>query len=196
MIKVNLLKDTRGGKKAGTSVGAQGSQLSQDDQIRFVIRVVIIVLMVGLVYGYEKFMINKKLGERSEIQAETNNINRERQELGDIGALTEKKLEEIKKIQAEIDGINIVFHRKVRDVRFLSEIQNLMPEKIWFSSLLIDGSTGSVSGFSDVSESIPLFLQKIESLSYIRTITPGATSEESGTIQKFSFEFQFTEGAI
>ena len=211
MIKVNLLKNRATGSSGGnTEFGdmtfddnfegaAGGFDLGAEptDSKDIVVKVLVMLIWgVGL-YSYELYNIGNLEAEHAKQQATYNTLHNE-------VAKKRPEVEKAKGLQAENNELNKKIELvkdlgklRLREIRAIDHLQNIVPERVWFNIIEFKDNTFSVEGVSANDAELDKLLKGIRSYSTFQDVLLAKAVEEKskqGTLKKFTITSNLAGG--
>lgn len=194
MIKVNLLKN-RG------TVTESGTQFDFNTPLEFdkekggpatpaesLVKVIIVFLFPLLLWGYESYNVGQLTTQYTGVQARLQELQAEVDKNQPIIQKATKMQTEIKELEDRISIIKNLSKIRLREIKAIDFLQNVMPEKVWFQELEFKGNTFRVIGFAVTNDSLNKFIEAIDGKSYFRNVILMQSSDQktkSGTIKGF-----------
>lgn len=200
MIKVNLLKNRGGGTRSGTSQ-TEISDVQFDEafdpdfddasgggQRDMFVKIIVMVMWVGVLYGYEWYNIGQLTSSLQRVQQQ------EAQLVAEATAL-KPQVEKAKVLQKENEELNKKLslvkdlgRLRLREIRAIDHIQNIVPEKVWLSSLKFKDDDFEVVGLSANDQELDKLLDGIrENPTFKDVLLSRAVEEKSkqGNVKAF-----------
>jgi Tfp pilus assembly protein PilN len=197
MIRINLLR-TMGvsgvGTNIGTSASSGGEIISVDVRRQAAIKVAIILLFPVLLFIWEKLRINSLQSDQVQIQQKVTAVEAERASFGSTAPRVAKANKLKEKMTKEIKIIRELARNRLREVKALDQLQTILPEKTWLSSLKIEGSKITMDGYALNESAITELMTALNSNAFFSGVQPKGQVQETNTVlgqvTKFGFEFR------
>jgi Tfp pilus assembly protein PilN len=197
MIRINLLR-TMGvsgvGTNIGTSASSGGEIISVDVRRQAAIKVAIILLFPVLLFIWEKLRINSLQSDQVQIQQKVTAVEAERASFGSTAPRVAKANKLKEKMTKEIKIIRELARNRLREVKALDQLQTILPEKTWLSSLKIEGSKITMDGYALNESAITELMTALNSNAFFSGVQPKFQVQETnsslGQVTKFGFEFR------
>ena len=196
MIRINLLRNM-GMSSAGTAMGTSvaGSELvSVDVRRQAVIKVVVILLFPLLIFIWEKLKINSLQAERAQVQQRVDAVEAEKASFGSAAPRVEKANRLKEKIEKEIKVIRELAKDRLREVKALDQLQNVLPSGTWLNEVSIEGGKLSLDGFALNEGSLTELLTALNGNPFFSMVQPKGTSlfanDLLGSVTKFTIDFR------
>ncbi len=160
MIRINLLPVRAAQKKARL----------QGQLVVLVLVLVATGLICGALYASVSMKISSEQKEIAEIDRE---IRRLQQAIGEVAQF--KKLQE--EFQAKLDVLDQLKQRRTGPVRFLDELNRVMPDKLWLESFQESGGSVSIRGVGLDEETVARFMRDLEASPYYTRVDLRVTEQ-------------------
>lgn len=195
MIRVNLLRNrgtqstatTSGGFDAGESIQFESDFDSAEGPNTFVKLALIALATVGLV-TYEWYNIGQLQSQMQTLNTELSSVTAE------VAAL-QPKVEEAKLLRQEyldfknkIDLIKNIGRIRLREIRAMDHLQNVVPEKSWFSRISFENGRFIVEGVAANDQVLDALLAGIRKHTAFRDVLLAKAVEQKtpqGTLKSF-----------
>ncbi len=196
MIRINLLRNM-GMSSAGTAMGTSvaGSELvSVDVRRQAAIKVVVILLFPLLLFIWEKLKINSLQAEHAQVKQRVEAVEAEKASFGSAAPRVEKANRLKDKIEKEIKVIRELAKDRLREVKALDQLQNVLPSGTWLNQVSIEGGKLSLDGFALNEGSLTELLTALNGNPFFSMVQPKGTSLQTndllGSVTKFNIEFR------
>ena len=199
MIRVNLLRNlgSTGAAAPAAGVGAAPSGLgltlaSDDVKKQAALKVAATLMLPALVYVFLYLQGSAQEAEVAKIRADAALVDVKRVGLGPTAPKVDKFQAEQKQLQKELSVMKVLSRNRLREVKALDAIQNLMPPRTWLTRIKIENGNVNLIGYSSSEEGHSELLKAIEG-SVFSSLEPKSTSQEespSGPLKKFEIEFK------
>lgn len=201
MIRINLLRNLPGSgmstRAAGPSpsVGFDSPVMTTDDMKKqAVVKLVAIALFPIAVFGWQYLETAAEHEELETLRAERNKVEAAKSALGDATPRVAEHQAKKKQLDAELSVLRELSRTRLREVKALDAIQNLMPKSTWLSKVSIDNSNVvALSGYSSSETGHTDLLTQIEESGLFREVDPKSTLQEEsafGPVKRFQVEFK------
>lgn len=178
MIKVNLLTDRSLDKSSNKLVG----KLTYNEILKIgggkgpkkeegpALKLLILILPIALLYGYEKY-IHKRAKERvAFITAELLSIETLRDEKRAQVAVIEKQKKELEVRQPILKELKKISQEKIQGVIVMDRLQDLIPYQVWLSDVTYNRFQLDISGFAVTDNDLTLFQKNFEDSNFFTDI--------------------------
>ena len=196
MIRINLLRNM-GMSSAGTAMGTSvaGSELiTVDVRRQAAIKVVVILLFPMLLFIWEKLKINSLQAEKAQVQQRVDAVEAEKASFGSAAPRVEKANRLKEKIEKEIKVIRELAKDRLREVKALDQLQNVLPSGTWLNEVAIEGGKLALDGYALNEGSLTELLTALNGNPFFSMVQPKGTSLQAnellGSITKFNIEFR------
>lgn len=200
MIKVNLLKNR--GNVSDTSA----TQLDFDMPItapgegsggasEIVAKVFTIILPVLILWGYETYNIGNLSSQNEVAQSRMNELNTEITQNKPVVEKAKAMQKEIKELEERIVLIKNLSKVRLREIKAIDYLQNVIPEKVWFIELDFKDTNFQARGFSVSEEALNKFIESLEGKSFFRNVILMQSVDQktkTGTVKSFTFSSSLT----
>ncbi len=194
MIKVNLLKNRGTVTESGTQfdfnapLEFQAEKGGAPSPAETLVKVVVIFLFPLLLWGYESYNVGQLTTQYQGVQSRLQELQAEVDKNQPIIEKATKMQTEIKELEDRISIIKNLSKIRLREIKAIDFLQNVMPEKVWFQELEFKENTFRVIGFAVTSDSLNKFIEAIDGKSYFRNVILMQSSDQktkTGTIKGF-----------
>ncbi len=192
MIRINLLRNL----SADSAGGAAGSLLHTvpaDIQRQAALKLLVILIFPLLLFIYQKISISVLEGDEARIHNETNDILNKMKSFGQTSMKVEKYQTEKKRLEKQLELLRALTKNRLREVKTLATLQNLVPDKVWLKGLKVEAGLVSLQGFAESEESFSELVRALDSNVFFNKMTVKSTEQQassSGTVKKFDIEFR------
>ena len=200
MIKVNLLRDgtvtaVKGGGAGGATLsgltGLGGAAASSGSARGLLIKAILIVVPIGGGYVYVGQEKDRLLENYKKIQGEVQKKESRAKELGtEMKAIEEFKSEKAR-LQVQVDTIKKLSQERLKNVKALEAIQNIIPEKVWLTNVKMTDSKIEMGGNAVDDSGVSDFMAALEASKFFTSVRLVGTTEEQkkdGTVKKFAID--------
>ncbi len=187
MIRVNLLKNRVAARTVGTqqetaqTFASGGEEAGSEEKKEALVKLILIFTFSVGVYFYEQFHIdgmneqlNQNVAALNAVQAELAQKKAANQAISHFekdAKVLEQKLEVLKGLSSE----------RLRMVKMLDYIQNLIPERVWLSNLVYDKGEFSLAGLSVTDDDLSEFIRGLEETPFFTDVILTQAKESSST---------------
>lgn len=183
MIRINLLRNRAqgGGAQQSTSTNISFAPTEEtSDQKGALKNLLFLFIGLGLLVLYEnynKFSLNDSTllltNEYSQIEQE---LNKSKADLEQFKGSEE----EAKVLEDKLSLIKKLSRVRLREVKALDYIQEVIPDKIWLRHITMDQESVKISGYSIVDEDISGFIQALDRSSFFQGVVLTQAAEVLG----------------
>lgn len=200
MIKVNLLKN-RGSVAENTTQMDFEMTVQASDKLGLgtgtssdsLLKIVILLIPALLLYGYEKYNISQLEEERTSISMRLQSLTSEIDSNKPVVQKAKEMQKEIKELEERIILIKNLSKVRLREIKAIDYLQNVIPDKVWFSELDFKDTNFEAKGFSVSDEALNRFIEGLEGKSFFRNVILRQSVDQktkTGTIKSFHFSSQ------
>lgn len=167
MLKVNLLKNKGGSgqqQQEPTFVGNETIQFSMEDSggnSDVVAKVLAMLIWVLVLYGYEWYNVGQLTAQAQQASTRLNSINTQIQQL-------QPQIQQAKAITAEyeafkkkIELVKVIGQNRLREIRALDHLQNVIPEKSWFTLVKFEDNEFQLEGVAANDQTLDTLLASV-----------------------------------
>ena len=199
MIKINLLKN-RGEqtkRSSGTqinyetsidSVGQEGGGGSGGATKDTVVKIVVLLIWLAGLMAYESYNIGELDSKIAEKNSEKNKLAADIQMKKPIADKARDLQAQLEDLEARIKSIKDLSRIRLREIKAIDFVQNIIPERVWLSSLAINSDKVDFSGGAMSDENLNRFMEALESKSNFKNVILLKAVEQKskeGTIKVF-----------
>ena len=201
MIRVNLLKHM-GAPGAAAATGAAAAidpafggsiEAGSDANKAAALKIVAMLLPAIAAYAYQKYDAAAQEAETQAIRAQAVETQGKVAKLGDVGPKVEKFRADQKRLAAQLGTLKGLSRLRLREVKALDAIQNVMPQKTWLTNIRFDPNVVNLQGYATSEEGYPELQRALEG-SMFRDVEPKNSSQEAAAagsaLYKFEVEFK------
>lgn len=190
MIRINLMRNrAQGGATQATSFGyTEASSADSSEQKLALKNLLFLFVGIGLLLFYEKynrFNLNDRdlllVKEYSHLEQQ---LNKEKTDLDRF----KSSESEAKILEDKLTIIRKLSKIRLREVKALDYIQEIIPDKVWLKQIIFDQETVRISGFSILDEDLSGFVQTLDRSSFFQNVVLSQAIEvatKSGTYKQF-----------
>lgn len=196
MIKINLLKNraARGDKTAATEINYEtafnipsDTVVDGSSQSAFV-KIIVMFITLGVLWGYETYNLSGLRGQLALLNKEKSKLAAELREKQPMAEKAKAMQKEIQDIEARVQSIKGLSKIRLREIKAIDYLQNVIPEKVWFTGLDFSDSSLKIDGGAISDEQLNRFVDALEGKSYFRNVIILRSVEQKakdGTIKAF-----------
>lgn len=210
MIKVNLLRDRTDipdvdplhsvGRKTYKEILGVGKESFGEPEINPLFKLVMMILPVALLYGYE-IKIKKDAQEKvSKIAAEV-------EQTREISNQKKKQVEDISEIKREAEArlallkeFRSISKEKLHGIKILDQLQDLVPAQIWITGLSLDRQRIDLAGTATSAKVLENFQKNFEDSAYFSNIliynSEESKTEKGDLVINFRMKAGFSVGVL
>jgi Tfp pilus assembly protein PilN len=180
MMKINLLK-SRGSSGNTATVRATSTDINYDtafdagtlESPRGANAFSKILFMGIFVVGamiFESFNISQLQSQLSGLTTQKTTLLAEIDEKKPVAEKARTLQKEILDLEAKISGIRGLSKIRLREIKAIDYIQNVIPEKLWLTHLVFDGDQLKIEGASLSDNDLNKFTDSLDGKSYFRNV--------------------------
>jgi len=196
MIKFNLLRDRAAKAAKGTETEINydttfetkvgGDSTGSRDMLT---KIVVLALLTGVLMMYESYNIGELRTKVAQGNAEKKRVETELAQKKPIEAKARELQKQIQDIETRIKAIKDLSKVRLREIKAIDYLQNIIPEKLWFTLLEFDGNSLKIEGGTTSDDQLNRFLDDMESKSIFKNVILLRSIEQKnkeGTIKVFT----------
>jgi Tfp pilus assembly protein PilN len=199
MIKVNLLRNRAEGNRAPqgtsvtqvdglTSIEAPTEPMDSSQLKQFAIKFVLILSITGGMMLYESFNIDNLRDQLTNLNKINTDLQAEITKNQPVATKAKELQKKISDLESRIKIIKDLSRTRLREIKALDYIQNVIPEKVWLSSLEFADDKVKIIGDSMADDQLNKFLEQLDGKSYFQNVIllkAVETKSKDGTIKNF-----------
>lgn len=203
MIKINLLRNKGDSQTQVTSsninyetafdIGAADGASGSAKSI-FTKLIIMFVGVMGLML-YEYYNISDLQAQVSDLRTKNNVVMQELEKNKPIASKARELQKQIQDLEARIQAIKDLSKVRLREIKAIDYIQNVIPERVWLTSLDISGENMKIEGGALSDDQLNRFMDSIDGKSYFRNVILLRAVEQKnkeGTIKMFQITSSLT----
>jgi Tfp pilus assembly protein PilN len=190
MIRVNMLRSL---SLAPGSPGAiTGNDiLSPDIQKQAIYRLLLVLAFPLALYIYQLANISALEDLIVKANAQVKEIENKKAKFGDAAPKVKKFTDEKNRIDGQLETIRGLMRNRLREVKALDALQNVVPTRLWLTRITIDSGKVKLEGKALDDGAIDTFKGSMMSSPVFSQYTPAGQSKDPLTnIDQFSAEFR------
>ena len=205
MIKVNLLKN-RGTvadaptqfdfTQVGAGTEASSSQIEGANPVAVLGKVLGLFSLAFVLYMYESYNIGLLTEQNVALSNRRSELDAEIQKNQSFVERAKQMQTEIKQLEERIAAIKNLSKTRLREIKAIDFLQNVIPDRVWFQSLEFRGNTFKVVGYAATDDSLNRFISVIDGKSFFRTVILLSNEDfksRTGNIKKFTISAELAE---
>jgi len=188
MIKVNLL--TNAIDQGGADFNFK-TDVMPDVKKEFYSRIFILIVPIVAVFAFRQFNAFQARSEVSKLEKKSQELQVKLKELEPAVKEVEKFKEEKKKLDSQLDIIKQLSKERLKNVKSLDALQNLIPQKAWLTAVKVKENKVEMDGLAIDDIVISEFMQALEnSIFYanVGLVNSEEYKKDLGTIKKFTIK--------
>lgn len=207
MIKVNLLRDRT---QENADIPANAGQMSYAEILQRnkaggpiklgmnfppSLKLLIIVLPLLLVVGFEKFTSYKNGQAISGLLQQLSKVERDRESARVTVAKIREREAELEASRTLLNGFRKIDTDRLLPIRVLDAIQDLLPFQVWLRTIMLERTSINVDGVAVSENDLTLFQQNLEASEYFDNILIYNQQELRNEVGRYvSFKLKATVG--
>ncbi|OFZ19045.1 MAG: hypothetical protein A2Z20_09870 [Bdellovibrionales bacterium RBG_16_40_8] len=205
MIKVNLLKNRgSGGSTVKTAATEINYEVSFDEATLedtgglgrdAIVKIVLIFLTTVMLMVYDGYNVSSLQEKLNQLGAEKTKWAQELEKKKPIVGKAREMQKKILELEARIKGIKDLSMTRLREIRVVDYIQNIIPEKVWLKSLDFNETELKIEGGTIADDQLSKFIETLEGKSYFKNVILLKAVEEKldkGTVKAFTISSTLT----
>ena len=203
MLKINLLKNrgaTGPAKEEPTFASGDTIQFSVEDssdQSGIVVKVIIILIFPVLLYAYEWYNISQLETQAAAVQSQLTNIQNQVNALKPEADKAKLITQEYDAFRKKIELIKEIGKKRLREIRALDHLQNIIPEKAWFTTIKFEENRFTIEGVVANDQTLDALLEGIRRHPGFKDVLLAKAVEQKGdqgTLKSFVINSNMTDG--
>ncbi len=185
MIRVNLLRNAI---DQGVPDFNFKTDIVPDVKKELYGRVLLLALPIIAVFGFRQYNAFMARSEISKLEVKAKELSAKLKELEPAVKEVEKFKEEKRKLDSQLDIIKQLSKERLKNVKSLDALQNLIPQKAWLTAIRVKENKAELDGFAVDDIVVSEFMQALENSIYyanVSLVTSEEFKKEAGTIKKF-----------
>lgn len=180
MIKINLAKSGGGGAAAPASLGLSGDIIitNEDLQKHGLIRILILMIPPALLYLYQQSVLPDLISSRDQKAASLSQLQTYNSQMQKAVQEIKKFKEEEVKIQARINYIEKVSKNRLREIKVMELVQQVIPEKVWLSRMESKDGSLVITGMAMSDYEISTFMEGLTKSVFFLDVNLMSSSEQ------------------
>ena len=196
MIRINLLRST--GLTASPVMGglSDGDAMSADQGKVVGTKIVAMLFLPLLVYGYEYTHLAGLNSQLDAAVAQAAAVEKKKAVYGDAGPKVERFTKQKEKIDAQIAVIRSLTKNRLREVKALDSLQEITPPPVWFDDITMENGLVRAKGYSLTDEGLNELFAKLTNSAIFSRFEPKSQTYKTapdGT-RTLAFEIEFRVG--
>ncbi|HEX4923548.1 MAG TPA: PilN domain-containing protein [Bdellovibrionales bacterium] len=206
MIKVNLLNSYTGGTSVVSPSGTVAPSRTEDmgggsvykaprasssAQVEAGLKIVGIFIPLILLIGYETYNTDQLKSEEAKVAAELTAAQSRIQSLKPQVEAVKQFQDNKAQLESKINVIRTISRERLKNVKALDALQNIMPPKCWLTELKIKGTMVSLKGLAIEDVDVSQLMAGLEESVYFAQVNlKGVESQrdKEGVLKKFDIE--------
>lgn len=197
MIKVNLLRNRAEGSNQGTnatqvdnvtSIDSPAESMSGAEIQQVALKFVVILLSTAGLWGYETYNIDNLKETNQTLTAQNVAMQNEIKEKQPIAVKAKELQKKITDLEGRIKIIKDLSKTRLREIKAMDYIQNVIPEKVWLTVLDIHDEKVKIEGSTMSDDQLNKFIEMLDGKSYFQNVILLRAVEQKskeGTIKTF-----------
>lgn len=206
MIKVNLLNSYTGGtaivSPSGTVVPSRTEDMSggsvykapraaASTQVEAVMKIIGVFIPLVLLIGYETYNTDQLKADEAKVAAELAAAQARVETLKPQVEAVKQFQENKAQLESKINVIRTISRERLKNVKALDALQNIMPAKCWLTELKVRGSMVSMKGLAIEDVDVSQLMAGLEESVYFANVSlKGVESsrDKDGVLKKFEID--------
>ena len=188
MIRINLARSSSVITSPSDFGGGSSSSGVSIGNVHPAAKVLVIFVLPAVLYFYEQ----RELGFKAkQLAAEKVKLDKIKADVGKYGSVT-SAVEDIKvernKLQKRLEVIAKISRKRATKILTISELQSVIPNDSWLTSLSIQGSSIKLAGYARSPSSVQTIVERLTQLEFLESaINNGVTRTKVGSTNLHSF---------
>lgn len=168
MIKINLAKASASVAVESQSVASSG--LATAAQSDVAVKVVLMLIFVMGIYGFEKYNISGKTQRLVAIERERQALTTKVAQYGAVTTVVEDLAKERKKLSKQMQVIQQISKKRAFKLQSITQLQVAMPVDSWIEELNLADETVKFKGYSKSPASVQGIVAKLSELDFMQNV--------------------------
>ncbi len=192
MIKTNLLTNHVSTESLEVGHGVSLSDNSSNgfsDESETIVKVVLILLVSGCLYGYQVYNIGNLddviRQKNAKISRGAADITKLRVEAGKSSELQN----EIKKLNEKLNLLDSLSKKRLKELKALDFLQDNIPDGVWLNKITYDGTSVVLKGGAINDKELDVFVKNLDKSQYFKTVillkAEKVSGQGKGTVNAF-----------
>ncbi|MBC7754834.1 MAG: PilN domain-containing protein [Moraxellaceae bacterium] len=195
MIKINLLKSFAAGSSESTQIAEEQNNVKAS----FFKNLLVIILGVGALYGYETVTIPELKSQLATIQAEINEASTFNQKMGALKKDIEKYEKDLKRLNSQTEFLQKVQKERLLSVDLINKMRETVSAKVWLNSIVVSGSSIEIKGESESISDVNEFNARLSGTTYLKDVLTTSIERKVNVsnnfqLQTFNIKASFVDG--
>ncbi len=195
MIKINLLKSFAAGSSESTQIADEQNNVKAS----FFKNLLVIILGVGALYGYETVAIPELKSQLATIQAEINEASTFNQKMGALKKDIEKYEKDLKRLNSQTEFLQKVQKERLLSVDLINKMRETVSAKVWLNSIVVSGSSIEIKGESESISDVNEFNARLSGTTYLKDVLTTSIERKVNVsnnfqLQTFNIKASFVDG--
>jgi Tfp pilus assembly protein PilN len=188
MIKVNLLTSkigSTGGSTQGITFDTTGGAEEQKENIK---KIVYILIFTVFLYMYESWNLSSLQDQLNKVRAEDSQLKSKIVKLKKLAGRAPEVEKEVKKMEEKLKIVTDLSKKRLRELKALDFLQNLIPDGVWLKTLKYDGIQVNFEGEAITDEDMNTFVDGLDKSGQFEEVVLIKAIEKitlDGTIKEF-----------
>lgn len=200
-MKINLLRDKNNDGTNATSAtsevryetafniksgqGGGGVKLDKD----MLVKLIVMALGVALLMLYENYNIGELQGRLNEVTNQNAAVVAELERGRPIAEKAKKLQKEIQELEQRIDLVKKLSRTRLREIKTVDYLQNIIPERVWFTSLNFTSGNLKIEGGAMSDDQLNKLIENMENSPLFKNVILMRAVEQKnsreGTVKMF-----------
>ena len=187
MIRINLLTEERGAKKAGGAAGPRPAAGRAEGGPLWPLYIAILALFVLAVVGYGAWLVMKNRALAQQIAQQQIELKKYEGAREKVAELEKKKIE----YTAKLDQIKQLKDQQSVPVKLMNRLVEVLPEGAWYVAMKQTGQGISINGMAKSIKIISALYDNVVATSEFGNVALGNVVQQSGAEELYAYQIAF-----
>lgn len=168
MIKINLAKASSVVTVDSEVVASGGlASFSQSDNV---VKVIVMLVFIFGVYGYENYNLDKKLKTYQTVKVQSDALRAKVQQFSGVMAAVEDLARERKTLREQVKVIQKIAKKRAFKLASITKLQESIPLDTWVEEMRVGSDSMNFKGFARTPVSIQTIVAGLEDLDFMESV--------------------------
>jgi len=195
VIKINLLKTFA----AGSPESLQIAEEYNSAKTSFFKNMLVMVLGIAALYGYEFVTIPELQAQLATIQAEINEASTFNLKMESLKKEIEKYEKDLSRLNGQTEFLQKVQKERLLAVDLINKMRDTVSARVWLNSINVSDTSVEIKGESETISDVTEFNSRLSGTTYLKDVITTSIERKLNTannfqIQTFSIKASFVDG--
>lgn len=184
MIKVNLLDSFYSASPEALMI----TEESKSTQKNFLKHILVMVLGIGALFGYENYNVPILQQQLSAIQNEINEASSFNQKMDGLKKEIEKYEQDLKRLNSQTEFLQKVQKERTLSVELINKMKDIITPKVWLISIEVNDNSIDISGEAESIGDVNEFNNKLAATNYLKDVITTSIESKNSEIIKIPIQ--------